>query len=120
MSSGNLTKESPAQAAMFIPESALYTKLLELERRMDVTLQRKKLDIQEVLNQSEKVACYSSLLHGLCSLIPIKECRTHTECPGWLDKTGLRHTTDVHLQYACQSNTDRGVSVLVNPWKCCW
>jgi len=49
-------KQTIKQAATFIPESALYTKLLELERRMDATLQRKKLDIQEVLNQSEKIS----------------------------------------------------------------
>jgi len=43
------------QVASFIPESALYMKLLDMERRMDATLDRKKLDIQETLNQPDKV-----------------------------------------------------------------
>jgi SWI/SNF-related matrix-associated actin-dependent regulator of chromatin subfamily D len=30
-------------------------KLLDMERRMDATLDRKKLDIQETLNQPDKV-----------------------------------------------------------------
>eukprot|EP00897_Mesotaenium_endlicherianum_P003260 jgi/Mesen1/2962/ME000176S02000 len=42
-------KALPERVAALVPESALYSQLLELERQVDATLARKKLDIQEAL-----------------------------------------------------------------------
>lgn len=42
-------KQIPDKVAALLPESALYTQLLEFESRVDAALSRKKLDIQESL-----------------------------------------------------------------------
>ena len=40
-------KQLPDRVAALLPESALYTQLLEFEARVDAALSRKKIDIQE-------------------------------------------------------------------------
>ncbi|KAK7353901.1 hypothetical protein VNO80_19354 [Phaseolus coccineus] len=40
-------KQSPEKGAMFLPESALYTQLLDFEAQVDTALARRKFDIQE-------------------------------------------------------------------------
>ncbi|KAG1370112.1 SWI/SNF complex component SNF12 [Cocos nucifera] len=42
-------KQLPDRVAALLPESALYTQLLEFEARVDAALSRKKIDIQEAL-----------------------------------------------------------------------
>ncbi|KAF8369405.1 hypothetical protein HHK36_032575 [Tetracentron sinense] len=42
-------KQLPDRVAALLPESALYTQLLEFEARLDASLARKKVDIQESL-----------------------------------------------------------------------
>ncbi|CAM6096489.1 unnamed protein product [Calypogeia fissa] len=42
-------KQIPDRVAALLPESALYTQLLEFEKRVDAALQRKKLDIQDAV-----------------------------------------------------------------------
>ncbi|MQL74028.1 hypothetical protein Taro_006384 [Colocasia esculenta] len=42
-------KQLPDRVAALLPESALYTQLLEFEARVDAALTRKKIDIQEAL-----------------------------------------------------------------------
>ncbi|XP_077250313.1 SWI/SNF complex component SNF12 homolog [Tasmannia lanceolata] len=42
-------KQLPDRVAALLPESALYTQLLEFEARVDAALSRKKIDIQESL-----------------------------------------------------------------------
>ncbi|KAL5214264.1 hypothetical protein ABZP36_003416 [Zizania latifolia] len=42
-------KQLPDRVAALLPESALYTQLLEFEARVDAALHRKKVDIQEAL-----------------------------------------------------------------------
>ncbi|XP_027351559.1 SWI/SNF complex component SNF12 homolog [Abrus precatorius] len=42
-------KQLPEKVAAILPESALYTQLLEFEARVDAALARKKVDIQEAL-----------------------------------------------------------------------
>lgn len=42
-------KQLPDRVAALLPESALYTQLLEFEARVDAALMRKKIDIQESL-----------------------------------------------------------------------
>ncbi|XP_031479522.1 SWI/SNF complex component SNF12 homolog [Nymphaea colorata] len=42
-------KQLPDRVAALLPESALYTQLLEFESRVDAALMRKKIDIQESL-----------------------------------------------------------------------
>lgn len=42
-------KQLPDRVAALLPESALYTQLLEFEARVDAALARKKVDIQEAL-----------------------------------------------------------------------
>lgn len=42
-------KQLPDRVAALLPESALYTQLLEFEARVDAALARKKIDIQEAL-----------------------------------------------------------------------
>ncbi|KAK7336066.1 hypothetical protein VNO77_16595 [Canavalia gladiata] len=44
-----LEKQLPEKVAAILPESALYTQLLEFETRVDAALARKKVDIQEAL-----------------------------------------------------------------------
>ncbi|KAG6475792.1 SWI/SNF complex component SNF12 homolog [Zingiber officinale] len=45
-------KHLPDRVAALLPESALYTQLLEFESRVDAALSRKKIDIQEALKSS--------------------------------------------------------------------
>ncbi|XP_014489942.1 SWI/SNF complex component SNF12 homolog [Vigna radiata var. radiata] len=40
-------KKSPGKGTMFLPESALYTQLLDFEAQVDTALARRKFDIQE-------------------------------------------------------------------------
>ncbi|XP_047332041.1 SWI/SNF complex component SNF12 homolog [Impatiens glandulifera] len=42
-------KQIPDKVAAILPESALYTQLLEFEARVDAALSRKKIDIQEAI-----------------------------------------------------------------------
>ncbi|KAK3264852.1 hypothetical protein CYMTET_26437 [Cymbomonas tetramitiformis] len=50
-------KQTMEQVANFIPESALYNRLLDLERKLDVTFARKRTHIQEALQKPERVTC---------------------------------------------------------------
>ncbi|KAK9073561.1 hypothetical protein SSX86_007885 [Deinandra increscens subsp. villosa] len=45
----------PEKVAAFLPESALYTQLLEFEGRVDAALARKKVDIQESVKNPTRV-----------------------------------------------------------------
>lgn len=45
-------KQIPDKVAALLPESALYTQLLEFESRVDAALARKKIDIQESLKST--------------------------------------------------------------------
>jgi SWI/SNF-related matrix-associated actin-dependent regulator of chromatin subfamily D len=38
-----------------VPESKLYTDLVEFEKKLDATIMRKRLDIQEALGKPTKV-----------------------------------------------------------------
>ncbi|GAQ90942.1 SWIB/MDM2 domain superfamily protein [Klebsormidium nitens] len=49
-------KQIPERIAAFVPESRLYSQLLELEKRVDATIARKKLDIQEALKIPQRTA----------------------------------------------------------------
>lgn len=44
------------QIESFVPESKLYTDLVEFEKKLDTTIMRKRLDIQEALGKPTKVA----------------------------------------------------------------
>ncbi|CAK7336692.1 unnamed protein product [Dovyalis caffra] len=48
-------KEIPDKVAAVLPESALYTQLLEFEARVDAAMARKKMDIQESLKNPPRV-----------------------------------------------------------------
>ncbi|XP_058194295.1 SWI/SNF complex component SNF12 homolog [Rhododendron vialii] len=48
-------KQIPDKVAAILPESALYTQLLEFETRVDAALARKKIDIQESLKNPPRV-----------------------------------------------------------------
>ncbi|KAK2978197.1 hypothetical protein RJ640_030370 [Escallonia rubra] len=48
-------KQIPDKVAALLPESALYTQLVEFEGRVDAALARKKLDIQESLKNPPRV-----------------------------------------------------------------
>ncbi|KAG2676215.1 hypothetical protein I3843_12G042400 [Carya illinoinensis] len=48
-------KQIPDKVAALLPESALYTQMLELEARVDAALARKKIDIQESLKNPSRV-----------------------------------------------------------------
>ncbi|XP_059640614.1 SWI/SNF complex component SNF12 homolog [Cornus florida] len=48
-------KQIPDKVAALLPESALYTQLLEFEARVDAALLRKKIDIQESLKNPPRV-----------------------------------------------------------------
>lgn len=48
-------KQIPEKVAAILPESALYTQLLEFEARVDSALARKKIDIQESLKNPPRV-----------------------------------------------------------------
>lgn len=48
-------KQIPDKVAALLPESALYTQLLEFEARVDASLARKKIDIQESLKNPPRV-----------------------------------------------------------------
>lgn len=48
-------KQIPDKVAALLPESTLYTQLLEFEARVDASLARKKIDIQESLKNPPRV-----------------------------------------------------------------
>ncbi|XP_058093243.1 SWI/SNF complex component SNF12 homolog [Magnolia sinica] len=48
-------KQLPDRVAALLPESALYTQLLEFESRVDAALMRKKIDIQEAIKNPPSV-----------------------------------------------------------------
>lgn len=48
-------KQIPEKVAALLPESALYTQLLEFEGRVDAALSRKKVDIQESIKNPPRV-----------------------------------------------------------------
>ncbi|KAF5817213.1 putative transcription regulator SWI/SNF-BAF60b family [Helianthus annuus] len=48
-------KQIPEKVAAFLPESALYTQLLDFEGRIDAALARKKVDIQESVKNPTRV-----------------------------------------------------------------
>lgn len=48
-------KQIPGKVAALLPESAIYTQLVEFEARVDAALARKKLDIQEVVRSPAPV-----------------------------------------------------------------
>lgn len=48
-------KQIPERVVASVPESAIYNQLLELEKRVDATLARKKLEIQEALRNPPRV-----------------------------------------------------------------
>lgn len=48
-------KQLPDRVAALLPESALYSQLLEFEARVDATLARKKIDIQEAIKNPPRV-----------------------------------------------------------------
>ncbi|KAA8542130.1 hypothetical protein F0562_023282 [Nyssa sinensis] len=48
-------KQIPDKVAALLPESALYTQMLEFEARVDAALARKKIDIQESLKNPPRI-----------------------------------------------------------------
>uniref|UniRef100_A0A2P2J9L7 SWI/SNF complex component SNF12 homolog n=2 Tax=Rhizophora mucronata TaxID=61149 RepID=A0A2P2J9L7_RHIMU len=48
-------KQIPEKVAAIVPESALYSQLLEFEARVDATMARKKMDIQESLKNPPRI-----------------------------------------------------------------
>ncbi|KAG1470521.1 hypothetical protein G6F56_002635 [Rhizopus delemar] len=48
-------KNLSSKIEAFVPESKLYTELVEFEKKLDETIMRKKLDIQEALGKPTKV-----------------------------------------------------------------
>ncbi|KAH7301201.1 hypothetical protein KP509_23G016000 [Ceratopteris richardii] len=48
-------KQLPDRVAALLPESSLYSQLLEFEARVDATLARKKIDIQEAIKNPPRV-----------------------------------------------------------------
>lgn len=42
-----------------MPESKLYTELLDFEKKLDATIMRKRLDLQETLNKPVKVSIHN-------------------------------------------------------------
>ncbi|KAF2302640.1 hypothetical protein GH714_000549 [Hevea brasiliensis] len=48
-------KQIPDKVAAILPESALYTQLLEFEARVDAAMTRKKMDIQESLKNPPRI-----------------------------------------------------------------
>ncbi|KAG2213649.1 hypothetical protein INT46_000824 [Mucor plumbeus] len=48
-------KNMPPKIESFVPESKLYTDLVEFEKKLDATIMRKRLDIQEALGKPTKV-----------------------------------------------------------------
>ncbi|KAI8971942.1 hypothetical protein BDF20DRAFT_824588, partial [Mycotypha africana] len=48
-------KNMPAKVESFVPEAKLYTDLIEFEKKLDATIMRKRLDIQEALGKPTKV-----------------------------------------------------------------
>lgn len=49
------------QIEAIVPESKLYKELLDFEKKLDSTIMRKRLDLQETLNKSVKVTFQLSL-----------------------------------------------------------
>ncbi|KAJ9559531.1 hypothetical protein OSB04_004691 [Centaurea solstitialis] len=52
---GPAERQIPEKVAALLPESALYTQLLEFEGRVDAALSRKKVDIQESIKNPPRV-----------------------------------------------------------------
>ncbi|KAF7721459.1 SWI/SNF complex component snf12 [Apophysomyces ossiformis] len=48
-------RNMPPKIEVFVPESKLYTELSEFEKKLDATIMRKRLDIQEALGKPTKV-----------------------------------------------------------------
>ncbi|GAA5809991.1 hypothetical protein MFLAVUS_003406 [Mucor flavus] len=48
-------KNMPPKIESFVPESKLYTDLVDFEKKLDATIMRKRLDIQEALGKPTKV-----------------------------------------------------------------
>ncbi|KAI8890395.1 SWI/SNF and RSC complex subunit Ssr3 [Backusella circina FSU 941] len=48
-------KNMPPKIEAFVPESKLYSDLIEFEKKLDATIMRKRLDIQEALGKPTKV-----------------------------------------------------------------
>ncbi|KAI9355752.1 SWI/SNF related, matrix associated, actin-like protein dependent regulator of chromatin, subfamily d, member 1 [Pilaira anomala] len=48
-------KNMPPKIESFVPESKLYTDLVEFEKKLDATIMRKRLDIQEALGKPNKI-----------------------------------------------------------------
>jgi SWI/SNF-related matrix-associated actin-dependent regulator of chromatin subfamily D len=48
----------PPNVASIIPEAKLYKDLQDMERRLDATISRKKLDLQDILSRGSKVCCF--------------------------------------------------------------
>ncbi len=44
-----------SQIEAIVPESKVYTELLEFEKKLDATIMRKRLDLQETLSKPVKV-----------------------------------------------------------------
>ena len=53
----------------FVPEAALFQKLVEFEKKLDTTISRKRLEIQETAAKPTKV--WKPVLFLLCSFIAI-------------------------------------------------
>jgi SWI/SNF-related matrix-associated actin-dependent regulator of chromatin subfamily D len=49
-------KSLPKKIESYVPESKLYNEMLEFERRLDATIMRKTLDIQDALAKPSKVS----------------------------------------------------------------
>lgn len=52
------------QIEAIVPESKLYTELLEFEKKLDATIMRKRLDLQETLNKPVKVLNLYHTVHS--------------------------------------------------------
>lgn len=55
------------QIRELVPESQAYMDLLAFERKLDQTIMRKRVDIQEALKRPMKVLCQVPILHCLNS-----------------------------------------------------
>ncbi|TVU33894.1 hypothetical protein EJB05_15708, partial [Eragrostis curvula] len=79
-------KQLPDRVAALLPESALYTQLLEFESRVDAALARKKVDIQEalktppLLQRTLRIYVFNTFANqGPCTIPPPK----NADPPTW-------------------------------------
>ena len=78
-------KQIPDKVAALLPESALYTQMLELETRVDAALARKKTDIQESLKSPPRVqkTLRIYVFNTFTNQIQTSPDSTNAEPPSW-------------------------------------